>query len=393
MKSSGYRRGIIVALIAVATACSSNDSGSSSGTGGNGSGGNSAARGSVASGGAVGSGGTSASASASASASGGTVGSGGAGTGGSQSAGGSAGTGGNNSGGTSAGGSQSFGGSGGGGTSGAPAGGASAGGSSGSGGTAGAGGTTVATFDAGADSTDVNLQDAGADTVDGPNSIDWNAFLPLASGSTDNGDPGTTDDTSGNGYSATYGSGVTFSNSTMVLSGSGNVTILPQASGPAIDITASYSVSVWVTMTDTSGYRTFLSADGNEVSEFYLQQRGDTGNFAFTLTTSDSNDGANDPCVASSSIAPESNTLYHLVATRDATTGQDTLYVSGVVAGMRTCLASDGVGWKGNLFGIGRGVYNGSSTDYVSGSISAVGLVSRVLTADEVAALYALGPG
>jgi hypothetical protein len=81
------------------------------------------------------------------------------------------------------------------------------------------------------------------------------------------------------------------------------------------------------------------------------------------------------------------------VATRDATTGQDTLYVSGVVAGMRTCLASDGVGWKGNLFGIGRGVYNGSSTDYVSGSISAVGLVSRVLTADEVAALYALGPG
>jgi hypothetical protein len=177
----------------------------------------------------------------------------------------------------------------------------------------------------------------------------------------------------------------------MVMSGSGDVSIPPQSLVPAVDLTGSYSVSAWVTMTDTSGWRTFVSADGNQVSEFYLQKRSDTGQFGFTLSNSDSNAGVGAPCITSSSITPDSGTLYHLVATRDGTTGLDTLYVNGVVAGTATCLASDGVGWAASTFGIGHGMYSGAKTDYVSGSISGVGLVSRVLTATEVAALYALG--
>jgi hypothetical protein len=289
---------------------------------------------------------------------------------------------------TASGGTVSAGGAGAGGATGT-----SAGGSSGTGGTAGAGGTAVDVLDSGADSPDGNFQDAGTGALDGSRWSDWNAFFPLASGSTNNGDPGTTEDVSGHDYSASYGSGVTFSNSAMVLSGSGNVAISPKATVPVVDLTGSYSVSVWLKMTDTSDYRTFVSADGSQVSEFYLQKRADTGYFAFTLSTSDSNDGVVKPCVASASSVPDYGALYHLVATRDATTGLDTLYVNGVVAGTATCLASDGVGWAADTFGIGHGMYNGAVTDYFSGSISGVGLLSRALTSAEVAALYALGPG
>jgi hypothetical protein len=91
------------------------------------------------------------------------------------------------------------------------------------------------------------------------------------------------------------------------------------------------------------------------------------------------------------STTPDPDTLYHLVATRNGDTGLDTLYVNGVPAGTRSCLSSDGPGWAASTFGIGHGMYNGSFTDYVSGAMSGVGLLGRVLSADEVAALYALG--
>jgi len=250
--------------------------------------------------------------------------------------------------------------------------------------------------DAGRDSgvdapVDANPPDADS-SADGSRWSEWNAFLPLASGSTTNGDPGTTPDVSGHGYIGMYGRGVSFSNSTLIMSGAGDVSIPSQSSVPAIDLTASYSVSVWITMTATTGWRTFLSADGTQVSEFYLQKRSDTSHFAFTLSNADNNDGVSQPCIVSSSIAPLSGVRYHLVATRDATTGVNTLYVNGAVAGTATCTVSRGVAWPANTFGIGHGMYNGLPTDYFAGSISAVGLMARVLSEAEVALMFALGP-
>jgi len=399
MKSKGYQIGFLAAALGIVGACSPSAA-TSTGTGGNGSGGKTGTGGSVGNGGSTGSGGSSASGGTSAT--GGTIGSGGsgtggAGTGGSAASGGSAG--GSSAGGSQTGGSQSAGGASGatggsassddggtsaGGSSGT--GGASAGGSSGTGGT-GAGGSTSDIVDAGA--VDVAI-DGGSDTSQ-ISKTDWNAYLPLATGTTDNSGQGTTEDVSGHGYFAGYGSGVSFSNAAMVVSGSGDVDISAKNDVPAIDVTKSYSVSVWVTMADTTAWRTFVSADGTMVSSLYLQLRSDSGHFAFTLSNSDSNDGVVDPCVAEASTPPDPDTLYHLVATRDADTGHDTLYVNGVQAGTRTCLSSDGPGWAASTFGIGHGMYNGSSTDYVSGSIADVGLMGRVLSADEVAALYAFG--
>ena len=86
-------------------------------------------------------------------------------------------------------------------------------------------------------------------------------------------------------------------------------------------------------------------------------------------------------------------TLYHLVGTRNAASGLDTLYVNGALAGTATCPASSGAGWPASTFGIGHGMFGGAKVDYVPGSISNVGLIGRALTPDEVAALYKQGPG
>lgn len=364
MKSNRYRIGFLAAAVGILGACSPTKP-TSTGTGGNGSGGNAGAGGSASSGGTAGSGVSGASGGASA-------------AGGSAGIGGSGATGGSAAGGIQNGGSPSAGGA----SGGTGGGGAAAGGSSG-----GAGGAPSDNIDAGA--ADAAIDAASDASQNGK--IDWNAYLPLATGSTDNGDPGTTEDVSGHGYSAAYGAGVSFSDAAMVMSGSGDVYIAPKDTASAMDVTKSYSVSAWVTMTDTTSWRTFVSADGTVVSSFYLQVRSDSGHFAFTLSNSDSNDGVINPCVAESSTPPDPDTLYHLVATRDADTGLDTLYVNGVQAGTQTCPSSDGPGWAASTFGIGHGMYNYSFTDYVSGKISNVGLIGRVLSPDEVATLYALG--
>ena len=251
---------------------------------------------------------------------------------------------------------------------------------------------------------------------------EWNAFWPLVEGFDRGQGVGTTPDVSGHGYDAVYENGVFFNGQSMVLDGGGTVYVSPivqsvvtdggvgkgldggtggridggEVLHPVVDVTGSYSVSVWVEMDDTTGYRTFVSADGSQVSEFYLQKRGDTNRFAFTLTVSDSNDGAVSPlvCVAMApSLTPQLETQYHLVGTRDALTGDDKLYVNGFLASTKNCPSSKGAGWSASTFGIGYGMYNGAKTYYVSGQISDVGLIGRVLSSDEVLALFELGSG
>jgi hypothetical protein len=230
---------------------------------------------------------------------------------------------------------------------------------------------------------DAATADAGGD---GGSAIAWNAFLPLTSGSS-----GTTPDVSGHGYNATY-TGVTFNGSAMVLTGGGNVSVPPVSSVSALNLTGSYSVSVWVTITNVTGFQTFVSADGNQVSEFYLQLAG-SGHFAFALSYSDDNGGASPSCVADSpNLTPQAGTQYHLVATRDALTGVDSLYVDGALSGATTCSSTTGVAWVASTFGIGHGKFGGNPADFVTGSIAGVGLVNRVLTGAEVAKLYRLGP-
>jgi hypothetical protein len=54
-------------------------------------------------------------------------------------------------------------------------------------------------------------------------------------------------------------------------------------SGDVLDTTKSYTVAAWVKLKDLNGYQTFVSEDGAFQSAFFLQLRGDTHQFSFTV--------------------------------------------------------------------------------------------------------------
>ena len=62
--------------------------------------------------------------------------------------------------------------------------------------------------------------------------------------------------------------------------------------------------------------------------------------------------------------------------------------MNGAESGRKTCPA--GFVATGVL-GVGHGVFNGARTDFVTGAVSDVGVINRVLTPTEVANLFARG--
>lgn len=54
-----------------------------------------------------------------------------------------------------------------------------------------------------------------------------------------------------------------------------------------VDTTQSYTVAAWVKLNNVNGYQTFVSEDGPEntspLSAFFLQLRGDSHQFSFTI--------------------------------------------------------------------------------------------------------------
>jgi len=227
---------------------------------------------------------------------------------------------------------------------------------------------------------------------DGAAALAWRAFLPLAAAATsaDGGVMGTTNDESGNGYNATFfGPTVTFVNASMNLTGAATETVvIPAKAGiPVIDVSRSYSVSAWVTLSNVGNFRTVVGGEGYNVSSFFLQKRGDMGNvWAFTVLASDASSAV--PCIALSTVAPVVGTQYHIAATRDGTTGLDIIYVNGAESGRALCPTF----WSDTgIMGIGHGVFGGGRTDRVQGSIAEVGLIDRVLTAAEIADLFHKG--
>jgi hypothetical protein len=245
--------------------------------------------------------------------------------------------------------------------------------------------------------------DGGAGGAGGALSLPWHAFLPLgaaAAGST--AAMGTTLDLTANHYDATYyGTTVSFTNAALTLTAGATpelVVIPPKSGGPAVDVTGSYSVSVWATLANIGGFKTIVSSEGFNIASFFLQMRADTNAFAFTVSSADSiaapgcvvpnrapvPDGGPTPVL----ITPVVNTEYHLVATRDGATGMSILYVNGVESGRALCAG----GWADTgIVGIGHGVFNASRGDFVSGSMAELGLINRVLTPTEVADLFARG--
>jgi hypothetical protein len=151
-----------------------------------------------------------------------------------------------------------------------------------------------------------------------------------------------------------------------------------------MDASADFSISVWVKLDQLDTWDTFVSQDGQTISSFYLQKR-DTHYLAFTTFPSDSTSAK--ACIAQSTLKPRTGEWYHLVATRHAASGDQRLYVDGVLAGKATC--AGGFKSSGPLV-LGRGRWDGP-VDWITGAVDDLGVADRVLEADEIVDLYHQG--
>jgi alpha-L-arabinofuranosidase len=208
---------------------------------------------------------------------------------------------------------------------------------------------------------------------------------PAAHWSFDEGSGTTANDSSGNGNTATLGTGVSWVAGNVgpgAISLNGSASAVVTAFGPVVDTANSFTASAWVDLNNVSGYQTVLSIAGTNVAGFFLQLRSDTGSFAFTRLASDSTSATTTYVAAPS--APVAGTWYHIVGVDDTVADTLTLYVDGQSVGT----ASYSGNWEatGNTL-IGHGFYSGGQVDYVNGEVDDVQLFASALSAAQVAAL------
>lgn len=158
------------------------------------------------------------------------------------------------------------------------------------------------------------------------------------------------------------------------------------AAAPAgvIDASASFSISAWVKFDQLGSFNTMVSQDGSRISTFYLQKRS-SGRFAFVTYPEDSVNAS--ACITEAAIQPRAGEWYHLVATRNATTGEQRLYVDGMLSGINTC---DGGFVTTAPLVVGRGRWDGE-VDWTAGGIDELCVIDRVITPTQAIDLYMQG--
>ena len=150
---------------------------------------------------------------------------------------------------------------------------------------------------------------------------------------------------------------------------------------PVVDTTQSYTVMGWVNFNTLTGYQTFLSIDGTQVSGFFLQLRGDTGKIAFATLPSDA---PGTPIIAGALAAPNTGQWYHAAGVYDATAKTISLYINGVLQQTTPYTAA----WKATGHTeIGRGKYGGNPADFTSAKIDDVRFYNSALPAAAIQAI------
>jgi alpha-L-arabinofuranosidase len=191
-------------------------------------------------------------------------------------------------------------------------------------------------------------------------------------------------DASGHGHAATlFGrsgwTGALVGASALVLPGAnGSYAEIPT---PVVDTTQSYTVAAWVKLDRIGGYQTFVSEDGPVLSSFFLQLRGDSNQFSFTVPYDFF-------VLAQSGFTPVVGRWYHLAGVYDATARSASLYVDGVLADtVYSVVSSPATGPTG----IGRGKFAGNRVDFVNGAIDDVRLYQAALPAEEILRIARVG--
>ncbi|MFJ6195354.1 LamG-like jellyroll fold domain-containing protein [Micromonospora sp. NPDC092111] len=165
-----------------------------------------------------------------------------------------------------------------------------------------------------------------------------------------------------------------------VFTGTGTAQI--GAAGTALSNTASYTVSAWARITDTTVNRTIVSKDGSRTSGFFLNYVAAENRWAFSRTTADTDSSS--ALRATSNLPPVLGQWTHLAGVYDTAAGKMKLYVNGVP---QTTTAATG-GWNatGNYV-VGRAKWAGANTNPWAGSIDDVRVYGTALTDAQVATL------
>ena len=196
-------------------------------------------------------------------------------------------------------------------------------------------------------------------------------------------------DVSGHGNALTLGSGASWTGGRLGSSAitlNGTSTGIASRSTPVINTSRPFSVSAWVRLTNLTGYQTFVSTAGTVNSGFFLQLRGDTGKFAFTRESSDTSTATGTH--ADALAAPAVGTWYNLVGVNDVANGRLLLYVNGILQSSTAYTA----GWQATGATVVRaGKYNGTRTDFVTGSIDDVRFYNSALTGNVAAIIGTAG--
>src|ERR1019366_3722188 len=159
--------------------------------------------------------------------------------------------------------------------------------------------------------------------------------------------------------------------------------------GPALDTSASFTVSAWVNMAgNTSNYQGIVSQHSSAEDGFELLYDPDYGTWAFGRPAADTT-GTPVFADAPAASAAQTGTWTLLTGVYDASAGQLTLYVNGV-ASPNTATDTTPFAATGPL-AIGDLQYQGAATDFFGGQIGNVQAYSRVLSASEITALYSAG--
>lgn len=161
-----------------------------------------------------------------------------------------------------------------------------------------------------------------------------------------------------------------------------------ETNSPVINTTQSFTVSAWVKLANTDGYQTFVSIDGEKISGFYLQLRGDTHQFAFTMLHNDTTEAASTPTYAGANFAPQVGAWCHVVGAYDAPANMLALFVDGRLAATQSFTTP----WQ--AFGhtaIGRGKYDGNFADFTNAEIDEVRIYDAALSPAAIMTLYDSG--
>ncbi|GGS50180.1 hypothetical protein GCM10010156_06120 [Planobispora rosea] len=198
----------------------------------------------------------------------------------------------------------------------------------------------------------------------------------------------TATDSSGKGRNLTLGSTVTRSPGQL-----GGALTFPKGaiattSGPVLNTDADFSVSTWVRLDGSSGHQTVFSQSGTAQSGMALAYVDSPGNpdlnqkWWFGMSANDTSATAH--TVAYSDKPAKINTWTHVVAVHDATARKLRLYVDGVLAAERDHTST----WNAQgAFTLGKGRIIGIEGSF-SGAVDDMHVYDRVLTADDVRALY-----